>query len=163
MNKNTVPKNFTLSLVIVDAIPVVFFCLSILLITTKFKSKLFILGAILVAFAGLAKVLWKFIVVLFKKNIWFLFIQMRITMPIGLVLIIISLIINKDIISFPSIVNSVLSFPSVIFFVIGIIGMILMLIFGFTLDNKKLKNNWLEQIVNCIAQISFFIGLLLIK
>lgn len=163
MNKKIVPKDFSLSLVLVDAIPVILFCMTMFVLTNRFPSKLFLFGVILVAFAGICKVLWKLIVVLFKKNVWILFIQMRITMPIGFLLIIISLFMNKDLFLMEKIISDITSMPQVILFMIGGISMILMLIFGFTLDGKKVKNNWFEQIVNCIGQLCFFVGVLLIK
>lgn len=162
MDKNVVPKDFSLSLAIVDFIPTLFFFGSMILITQKFNSLLFLVGTLLIAFAGLAKAIWKIIVVLKDKNVWFLFIQMRTTMPIGFLLVIISLIINRSVVDFKLILNSMLSFPSIIFFILGIALMILMLIFGFMLDGSKSKNNWIEQATNIIAQACFFIGLLAI-
>lgn len=162
MNKKTIPEDFNLTLAIVDAIPVLCFFISIILISSIFKSKLFLLGAILMLCAGLSKVLWKMIVATKKKNIWFLFIQMRTIMPLGLILLIISLIINKELINFDLIIQSIISLPQLIFFVIGAFAMALMLIFGFVLDASKVKNNWIEQTTNIIAQLSFLIGIIII-
>lgn len=161
MNKNIVPKDFTLSMAIFDGLPVLFFCISILLISAKYTNPLFLIGGILCFFAGFSKVLWKIVVVLKKKNIWFLFIQMRITMPIGFILIIISIIVDHKNIDLNSLLNTLTSIPQLLFFVLGVIGMILMTIFAFTLDGKKAKNNWLEQVVNCLAQLCFLIGVIL--
>ena len=163
MNRKIVPKDFTLPLVIVDTIPVIFFSMTMIMLTKKFPSKLFLFGTLLVVFAGACKVLWKLIIVLKKKNIWFLFVQMRATMPIGLLLIIASLLLNRDMVSIDSIIQSVITYPQVIFFILGSIGMLTMLVFAFCLDNRKLKNNWIEQIVNAISQICFFVGVILIK
>ena len=158
MSKDIVPNDFTLGLAIVDAIPVVFFAGSMVLTSFLLNSKLFLFGSLLCLLAGIAKVLWKIIVVLKKKNIWFLFIQMRIIMPIGLVLMVISLFyVNVDL---NTILSKAISIPMIIFFLLGIIGMILMAIFAFKLDSSNLKTNWLEQIINGIAQMSFFCGLL---
>lgn len=162
MSADIVPKDFTLSLALFDALPVLFFVGSMVLISKIFSSKLFFIGSLLCLFAGLSKVIWKIIVVLFKKNIWFFFIQMRITMPIGFLLIIISLIVNRNTIDFSLIYKSITSMPSLMFFIIGVVGMVLMLIFGFTLDGSKLSNNWIEQITNFVAQLSFFLGILFI-
>lgn len=162
MNKKTIPEDFNLTLAIVDAIPVLCFFISIISISSIFKSKLFLLGAILMLCAGLSKVLWKIIVATKKKNIWFLFIQMRTIMPLGLILLIISLITNKELINFDLIIQSIISLPQLIFFVIGAFAMALMLIFGFVLDASKVKNNWIEQTTNIIAQLSFLIGIIII-
>ena len=162
VTKDTVPTDFSLSLALFDGLPVLFFAGSMIVISFLFSSKLFLVGSLLCLFAGLSKVIWKIIVVLKKKNIWFLFIQMRITMPIGLLLMVISVITNKNNINYGLIKNSILSLPSLIFFIIGVAGMIMMLVFGFVLDDSKKKNNWIEQITNAVAQLSFFIGLLLL-
>ena len=162
VTKDTVPTDFSLSLALFDGLPVLFFAGSMIVISFLFSSKLFLVGSLLCLFAGLSKVIWKIIVVLKKKNIWFLFIQMRITMPIGLLLMVISVITNKNNINYGLIKNSILSLPSLIFFIIGVVGMIMMLVFGFVLDGSKKKNNWIEQTTNAVAQLSFFIGLLLL-
>lgn len=162
MDKNSIPKDFNLSLALVDSIPVIFFGLSMIVVSKLFNSLLFLFGALLCFLAGLAKVLWKIIVATKQKNIWFLFIQMRTIMPLGLLLMIISLIINRNNIDFPLLLNKILTMPCLLFFFIGIVLMTLMIVFAFVLDNSKVNNNWLEQIVNAIAQICFFIGLLLL-
>lgn len=161
VTKDIVPDDFTLSLAIVDAIPVVTFCISMLIIGKIIESKLFALGALLCFCAGAAKVIWKIIVVINKKNIWFFFVQMRIIMPIGLLIIIISLFINSGNIAY--LINGVTSMPSLLFFVFGLICMGLMLIFGFVLDGSKSKNNWIEQCTNIVAQLCFLIGLMIVK
>ena len=163
MTKDVVPQDFTLSLVLVDAIPVLFFGASMVLIGMKFSSILFMIGALLSLFAGACKVLWKLIVVLQKKNIWFLFIQMRITMPLGFLCMLVSLFVNVKQIHMDSILKGMVSFPSCIFFLIGLIGMVLMGVFAKKLDSRSVKSNWIEQFTNGIAQICIFIGLLLLK
>ena len=40
-------------------------------------------------------------------------------------------------------------------------GIILMLVFAFRMDSSDSKVNWMEQTVNSLAQIGFFIGLML--
>ena len=162
MNKNVVPNDFTLGLALFDGLPVITFAGSMILISYLFSSKLFLIGSFFCLFAGLSKVIWKIIVVLKNKNIWFFFIQMRITMPIGFLLILISLFVERNKINFSTIINSVLSMPCLLFFIVGVVGMVLMFVFAFVLDGSKSKNNWIEQITNFISQLSFFIGILLI-
>ncbi|MDO4940914.1 MAG: hypothetical protein Q4E33_04400 [Erysipelotrichaceae bacterium] len=161
MNKNIIPTNFTLPLAIFDALPVLFFCSDIIILGSRFHSILFIIGGILCAFAGLSKVIWKIIVVLKQKNIWFLYMQMRTTMPLGFVLILISLFVNRNKINFNSLKNGIISKPQNIFFIIGCICMILMFIFAFTLNGADVKHNWIEQIINCIAQLCFMVGIII--
>ncbi len=160
MIKDIVPDGFTLSLALIDALPVLFFCASMIVISRIFSSNLFLIGALLCFIAGAAKVLWKIIVVLKKKNIWFLFLQMRILMPIGFAMILISLIMKRAEISFAGMTAAFMSMPSMIFFVIGILGMVLMIVFAIKLDSSDVKANWIEQLTNGIAQAAIFIGLL---
>ncbi|MDO4809343.1 MAG: hypothetical protein Q4A04_05205 [Eubacteriales bacterium] len=53
MTKNTIPENFTLSLALVDALPVLFFGGSMILIGLLFGSPLFLIGAALCFWARL--------------------------------------------------------------------------------------------------------------
>jgi len=161
ITKNDVPENFTLGLVLVDAIPVIFFGVNCILIGTHLPNILFVIGAALCLWAGAAKVIWKLIVVLKKKNIWWMFMQMRIVMPIGFVLMIVSVVLARKSIDFYAVKDIVLGLPSAIFFGLGVLGMILMGVFAGVLDSKNVKANWIEQITNGLAHISIFIGLLL--
>lgn len=159
MTKDLVPTDFTLGLVAVDAIPVIFFGCSMVLAGILLRSPVFLLGAGLCLFAGLAKVLWKLIVVLRQKNIWWLFLQMRIVMPIGLVLMVVGCVMTT---ALPTAFAGALRWPAAPFFGAGVLGMVLMLVFGFTLDSSSLRANWIEQITNGFAQLCFFVGLLLL-
>lgn len=160
MTKDTVPEDFTLSLAIVDALPVIFFGGSMILIGILFKSVLFMIGALLCFWAGAAKVVWKVIVVTKKKNVWWMFLQMRIVMPIGFVLMLLAVILNRNMIDLSDVLATVVSLPSVIFFAAGVIGMVLMGIFAAKLDSADVRSNWIEQLTNAAAQASIFAGIL---
>lgn len=162
MTKDIVPEDFTLALAIVDLFPVLFFGGSMILIGTKLNSVLLITGAAICFWAGAAKVLWKVIVVTKKKNVWWLFVQMRIAIPIGFLVMIIAVIINIKGIYFATILTSILSVPSVVFFTLGIIGMVIMGVFASKLDSSNVKSNWIEQTTNLIAQGAIFVGILLL-
>ena len=160
MAKDTVPENFTLSLAFVDALPVLFFGGSMILIGLLFGNPLFLVGAALCFWAGAAKVLWKIIVVTKKKNVWWMFLQMRIVMPVGFVLMILAVILNRNVIDLPAVFAAVISFPSVIFFTIGVIGLVLMGVFAARLDSADVRSNWIEQLTNAAAQVAIFTGIL---
>ena len=160
MTKNTIPENFTLSLAFVDALPVLFFGGSTILIGLLFGSPLFLTGAVLCFWAGTAKVLWKIIVVKKKKNIWWLFLQMRIVMPLGFALMIFAVIMNRSAVNLPAVFAAIVSLPSVIFFAIGVTGMVLMGVFAAKLDSADVRSNWIEQITNALAQAAVFTGIL---
>ena len=159
INKDTIPEGFTMSLALVDAMPVLFFGASMVVASVLLHSYLFLVGAILCLYAGAAKVLWKIIVVLRRKNIWWLFLQMRIVMPIGMLLMLLGIIFNQSHVSLASFKAGFLSFPSVIFFLIGILGMCMMMVFAFRLDSSDVRSNWIEQLTNGIAQAAIFVGL----
>ena len=160
MTRDTIPEDFTLSLALIDALPVLFFGGSIILIGLMFRKVLFLIGALLCFWAGAAKVIWKIIVVTKKKNIWWLFMQMRIVMPVGFLLMLLSVILNLKAIKLSVILTAVTSMPSVVFFAIGIVGMVLMGIFASKLDSSDVRSNWIEQITNALAQGSIFVGIL---
>ena len=162
MTKDIVPENFTVLLALIDAIPVLFFGASMIAVSLIFDSVLFLIGAVICTLSGTIKVLWKIIVAVKKKNVWWMFIQMRIFMPLGFVILIVSLFVDRTRINISGVWQAVKSFPSVIFFVAGLLGMLLMGIFTFALDSTNVKANWIEQLINGIAQICIFIGLLIV-
>ncbi len=160
MTKDTIPDEFTLTLALVDAIPVVFFGLSCVRIGQLFHSVLFLVGAIACLAGGMGKVLWKIIVAIWKKNVWPLFIQMRIVMPLGFALMLISVGMGYRQIDFAKVSEICLRPPAVFFFLVGILGMILMTVFAVKLDSSDSRSNWIEQTTNGIAQFCIYMGLL---
>ncbi len=162
MTKDTIPEGFTVPMAIMDMIPVIFFGLSAVRVGSLLHSNMFMLGAWICLLAGGVKVLWKLIAALWKKNIWPMFVQMRIFMPLGFLLLVLALFINGGKLSLSAILAGFFSFPAFIFFCIGILGMILMIFFAFFMDSSNPKVNWLEQGVNGLAQICIFVGLLLV-
>ena len=162
MTRDTVPENFTLSLALVDALPVLFFGGSMVLIGLLFHSALFLLGAFACFWAGAAKVLWKIIVVTKKKNVWWLFLQMRIVMPVGFALMLLAVVLGRKTIHLPAVFAAVTSLPSVAFFALGVAGMVLMGVFAARLDSSDLRSNWIEQLTNTAAQAAIFVGILLL-
>ena len=52
-------EGFTVGLALVDAIPVLIFCASMVLIGVKFPQPVFLVGAIAMAVGGVSQVLWK--------------------------------------------------------------------------------------------------------
>ncbi|MBQ0038561.1 MAG: hypothetical protein KBS74_07830 [Clostridiales bacterium] len=162
MTKDTVPEGFTMKMALVDALPVLFFGASMVVLSILFSDVLFLIGALLCLLAGAAKVLWKVIVVRRKKNIWWLFLQMRILMPIGFALMLLSVLIHAKSIDFARVWHAVTAFPPVICFAAGLIGMVLMGIFFVKLDSSDARSNWIEQVTNGLAQMAIFVGLLML-
>ena len=162
MTKDIVPGDFTMGLALVDALPVIMFGASMIAAGLLIKSPLFIIGALLCLFAGAAKVIWKIIVVLRHKNVWWLFIQMRCVMPVGMLLMLIALVIAACAADMAIVKAAVFGMPQIIFFALGIFGMVLMGVFAAKLDSSKLKSNWIEQLTNAAAQVCFLIAILII-
>lgn len=164
MNKQEIKKqsnlDFTLSLALFDALPVIFFCIAMLLIATRFQNIFFLIGTILCTCAGCGKVLWKILVVAKKYDIRLLNRQLRILMPLGFLLVIIGLFTGRNVINFSKLWYQITLFPTCLFFGITVIGMICISIFAFILDSTKVKSNWIEQITNAIAQGCFLLGVL---
>ena len=151
MSPDMVPEGFTVSLCIVDLIPVICFFFSVIFLAEKtYYNYLFVFGGILCTISGLIKVWWKFIVAIKKKNVWWMFKQMRIIFPVAFLLFFIGLItILKNYSG--TILNA--SSYSKFFFTLWIIGMSLMTLFAIKLDSSDPKANWIEQITNGISQI----------
>lgn len=162
INRNTVPENFTVGLALFDALPVFFFGIAVILLGVLLHSATFFLGALLCFAAGAAKVIWKLIVVLKQKNVWWLFVQMRYLMPIGFVLMITGVICQWGDPDFHYILRSACEFPVSVFLLIWLFCLILMGVFGAVLDSTKVRSNWIEQITNCVGQFSFLLGVILL-
>ena len=147
MTKDTIPEGFSVPLAVFDLIPVIFFGLSAIRVGSLFHSTLFVIGAVICLVSGLVKVLWKLIAAVAKKNIWLMFVQMRIFMPIGFIVLITTLIVDRANLNGSAILAGLLSFPSCIFFAIGVIGMILMTVLAFKADSSNPKVNLTEQFI----------------
>ncbi len=162
MTKDTIPQDYTLGLALFDAIPVILFGLASWLLWKMTGSTVLLVGGVICFAAGMLKVLWKFIVVLQKKNVWPLFVQMRIGMPAGFMLILIGFIIAclaKDMSFFWS---GLLHPTPILFVIIAALGTAAMIRCSAKLDPSDLKANWIEQICNTVAQGAFFISMLLV-
>lgn len=161
LTKDQVPDHFTCGLAAVDAVPVVLFGINCILIGQILHSPLFTIGAVLCLLGGAIKVLWKFIVAAERKNIWWMFVQMRISMPIGFLIMLVSVILMAVGGGLGILGSLRVGIPSIVCFALGILGMILMGVFAVKLDNSDLKSNWIEQITNGISQAFILAGLIL--
>lgn len=160
VTRDTVPEGFTVAMALVDLIPVVFFGLSALRVGQLFRSTLFLLGAGVCLLSGVVKVLWKLIAAVSRRNIWPLFLQMRILMPAGFLLLLAALMADRQRLHWAAIWAGLTAFPSCLFFALGLLGMVLMAVFALHLSSADPKANWLEQGVNGAAQLCFFLGLI---
>ncbi len=159
MSQENKYEGFTLGLALVDAIPVLLFGASCVLIGLLFKSPLFIIGAALSFLAGFLKVLWKVILGVSGKDVKWMNKQFRYLMIGGWVLIIASVIIGWKRIDPAAIGAAIVGLPQLVFFILGVLGMVAMGFLGKKLDPTKAKNNWIEQCVNSFAQLMIFLGI----
>ena len=156
-----VPEGFTLSMAVLDCLPVLFFSISAVCLAERFPSVLFRVGIFLIILAGSLKVSWKMVIALAEKNIPILSGQMRVLMPLGFVLCILALFLNHAGWSFDSVLHHFIRLPSLIFFIMGIAGIFVMIWFAATKDRLDARSNWKEQAVNGVTQFCIMIGIFL--
>lgn len=154
-------EGFTVALALVDAIPVLSFGISMVIIASKFQSPLFMVGAALSVLAGCCKVAWKLILGIAKKDLRWLnkpFIPMQAT---GFLLMLISFMIGFGKISWSAVLAGITSIPSVLFFAAWIGLMFLM---GWyrkhKFSNEDAHANWTAQIINAVGQTCLLFGIL---
>ncbi|MBR2889208.1 MAG: hypothetical protein IKC09_02900 [Oscillospiraceae bacterium] len=154
-------EGFTVALALVDAIPVLSFGISMIIIASRFDSPLFLLGAGLSVLAGCCKVAWKLILGVAKKDLRWLnkpFVPMQAT---GFLLMAVSFVLGFGTIDWAGVLAAVTGIPSVLFFVawIGLMGFM-----GWyrknRFSNEDAKSNWTAQIINAVGQTCLLLGIL---
>ena len=154
-------EGFTLGLALVDAIPVLSFGISMVIIASRFRSPLFMVGAALSVLAGCCKVAWKLILGICKKDLRWLnkpFVPMQAT---GFLLMLVSFVIGFGKISWPAVGAALISFPSILFFLawMGMMGFM-----GWfrkhKFRNDDARSNWTAQIINAGGQTCLLLGIL---
>ena len=162
MNKDTVPENYTMGLALYDFVPVLFFGVACYLLWKMTGNVLVFFGGLVSFISGTLKVVWKIIVVAKKKNIWPLFVQMRIGLPAGLMLVLIGFVVSCFTKNMHSYWSGALQPAPILFFILYLAGTAAMVICGRKLDPAEAKANWIEQSCNTVAQGAFLINILLI-
>ena len=156
MEKN----QFTLSLALVDALPVLFFGAAAML-GVKLQSALFIVGAALCLLAGAGKVAWKLLLALRGKDVAILGAQLRWVMPAGFLLMLFGGFFAERG-SVRALLHTAVRLPSVLFFALTVVGMIAMVVCAKKFDRFDVRANWIEQGINAAAQACALIGVLLL-
>ena len=116
-------EGFTVALALVDAIPVLFFGASMILIAAGFSSPLFMIGAVLSTLAGCCKVAWKLILGTSKKDVKWLNKCFLPLMGAGWLLILISLIFIRNGAASTEWAKGLLAMPSILLLALWIILM----------------------------------------
>ena len=154
-------EGFTLALALVDAIPVLSFGISMLIISSRFDSAVFLIGAALSTLAGCCKVAWKLVLGIWKKDLKWLnkpFLPMQLT---GFGFILGSVIGNFRKIPWAGVRSTVSGVPSVLFFGVWIGCMFAMSWYRkhkFRRDDAR--SNWTAQIINALGQTCLLLGIL---
>ena len=154
-------EGFTLGLALVDAVPVLSFGISMVIIASRLRSPLFVIGAALSVLAGCCKVVWKLILGITKKDIKWLnkpFVPMQAT---GFLLMLISFVIGFGKISWSRVLEAVIGLPSIVFFV-GWIGLMGVMVWyrKHKFSRNDAKSNWTAQIINVVCQTCLLMGIL---
>lgn len=160
MNKTNSPQGFTLSMAVMDCLPVLFFSIGFAVLATRFNSHLFRLGIFLVILVGALKAGWKFVIALCHKDLNVLNKQMRFLMPIGFVLMLVAMVIDRNKWSWNAMINHITRMPANLFFLGGIIGIIALIWFAKHQDGRDAKVNWKEQAINSFTQLCIMLGIL---
>lgn len=154
-------EGFTLGLALVDAIPVLSFGISMVIIASRFSSPLFMIGAALSVLAGCCKVAWKLVLGIAKKDIKWLnkpFVPMQAS---GFLLILVSLVLGFRRIRWSGLLSAVTGVPSVLFFVSWIGCMFTMSWYRkHKFQRNDARSNWTAQIINAIGQTCLLLGIL---
>ena len=154
-------EGFTLALALVDAIPVLSFGISMVIIASRFHSPVFMVGAGLSVLAGCCKVAWKLILGISKKDIKWLnkpFVPMQAT---GFLLMLISFVIGFRKIHWGNVVSAVTGFPSIAFFIAWIAMMFVMSWYRkHKFQRNDASSNWTAQIINAVGQTCLLLGIL---
>lgn len=154
-------EGFTLGLALVDAIPVLSFGISMVIIATRFPSPLFMVGASLSVVAGCCKVAWKLVLGIAKKDLKWLnkpFVPMQAS---GFLLMLVSFLLGFGKISWRGVLAAVTGFPSLLFFAAWIV---LMFVMSWYRKHRFQRNdaysNWTAQIINALGQTCLLLGIL---
>ena len=154
-------EGFTIGLALVDAIPVLSFGISMVIIAGRFQSPLFMIGAALSVLAGCCKVAWKLVLGIAKKDLRWLnkpFVPMQ---AAGFLLMLISFVIGFVRIDWAAVGAALIGLPSILFFAvwIGLMGFM-----GWfrkhKFSNEDAKSNWTAQIINAVGQTCLLLGIL---
>ena len=154
-------EGFTIGLALVDAIPVLSFGISMVIIAYRFHSPLFMIGAALSVLAGCCKVAWKLVLGIGKKDLRWLnkpFVPMQAT---GFLLMLISFIIGFGTINWAGVLAAVTGLPSIFFFILWMAAMGTMVWYRKAkFKNEDAKSNWTAQIINAVGQTCLLLGIL---
>lgn len=154
-------EGFTLALALVDAIPVLSFGISMVILASRFDSPVFLVGASLSVLAGCCKVAWKLVLGIWKKDLKWLnkpFVPMQAG---GFGLMLVSFVLGFGRIDWAGVLSAVTGFPSILFFACWIGLMAAMSWYRkHRFRRNDASSNWTAQIINGVGQTCLLLGIL---
>ena len=164
-------RQYTLGLALFDIVPVLLFLISCILIYSMCMNRLFLAGALCCFIGGMAKVIWKLIVVLAKRDIPAFSRVFRVLMIGGFALMLLSVILStvRTVAGGGAFADSAMAglwrgltfMPATLFFIAGFAGMCLMGWLGSHMD-KSARSNWIEELINTAAQLAILTGVVIV-
>lgn len=153
------PEGFTLSLALADAVPVLLFGLSAVVLGSRLGSPVFVTGSVVAFMGGAGKVLWKLLIAVGHRNVRWLSRQMRYMMPVGFALMLVGLVLRAG--ELPMVLDGLLRLPSMAFLLAWLACMVVMGYLAGHRDQGDARGNWVEQGVNSLGQACLLAALLL--
>ena len=157
--KSAVPEGFTLSLALVDAVPVALFCASAVTFGRSLGSPAFVAGAVVAFLGGAGKVCWKLVIALARRNVSWLNRQMHIVMPVGFALMLAGIVMQRE--AAMVALDRLGQMPSLALVAVWLGCMCAMGFFAGHRDQGDARSNWIEQCVNACGQAALLAALVL--
>ena len=157
------PEGFTLGLALVDAVPVLEFGATMLVVAGRLGSPVFAVGAVACALAGAGKVAWKLVLALAGRDVPWLASQFRYVMSAGFLLMVVGVVAAAagGSLDLAAVAARAASGASGACLAAGLVGMVAMGVMAAHLDRRNARHNWAEQLVNAAAQAAFLAAALL--
>jgi hypothetical protein len=149
-----------LPLIIFDFLPVLLFVANVILLYNLFSfSILFLIGAVLIGLAGMSMIIYKIILRCTGRDLTILRMPMVFLMPIGFLLMIVSLfIMDSECLTF--FIQTLLSLPYLYCATAYLCCLGLMLFYSLRYGRRNIRTNrviWREELTNFVAHLSIFV------
>ena len=154
-------SDYTLGLAIFDAVPVLIFLLSGLVIYALSGSPLVLAGAVIAFAGGMCKVIWKIRIVQRGADSAGLTRAFHIMLPLGLGLMTVAAVVAVARGKGGELIHAVTLMPASLFFALGLAGSCLMGLLGKRLDDSA-RSNWIEELINTAWQSAILIGVVIL-
>ena len=165
MNSDRELKNkysdYTFGLALFDAVPVLIFLLSGVVIYAISGSLLVLAGAVIAFAGGMSKVIWKIRIVRSGADSAGLTKAFHIMLPLGLGLMVVAAVVAVARGKGGELLHAVTLMPASLFFVLGLAGACLMGWLGKRLDDSA-RSNWIEELINTAWQTAILIGVVIL-